>query len=369
MEIKAMEITQVAEGEKIHLYLAVMSAEMLSERAKPDAFDAGTNPKGYQRRASDHRVSAIATYVSSHEGLLPTAVLLNVREGAEFEREGGNGTPVGTLRIPDEETLWIVDGQHRIAGIKASRERSGTDADYELPVVITTGIPRQDEMRLFHIVNSRAKSVPTDLAAELLRQAVLSGGRSDTVHSGRLSERDFRKAVGAQVGRHLNSTAGPWFGKIRLPNEARDVRQKPLQLNAIASSLEPVLRERFVASQAEREVKDQWPTISGWVHAYWSALERLMPEAFSNIEGHSVQRTAGVYAFHLLLPDVLDRCRERGSYSIDTMVSILKPLGIWVESRTWHREDGDPLTKSTGMATIRVLTENMRNELQPLNIE
>jgi DGQHR domain-containing protein len=263
----------------------------------------------------------------------------------------------------------VVDGQHRIAGIHEAYDKSGSELEYDVPVVATLGIQREDEMRLFHIVNSKAKSVPTDLAAELLRQAILSRGRSKTVHTGKLSEKDFRKAVGAQVARHLNSSPGPWAGKIRLPNEERDVKRKPMQLNAIASSLEPLLRDRFITSQTEREVNEQWPTLSGWVYNYWSALQVLMPEAFNSIEEYTLQRTAGLYAFHMTLPDVLDRCRARNSFTVETMVDILKPLGPWVESGTWHREYGDPITRSTGMASIRVLAEEMRKGLAPLAVD
>jgi hypothetical protein len=51
------------------------------------------------------------------------------------------------------------------------------------------------------------------------------------------------------------------------------------------------------------------------------------------------------------------------------MVKILEPLGQWVTSGTWHREFGDPITRSTGMASIRVLAEELRKELPPLQIQ
>jgi DGQHR domain-containing protein len=302
--------------------------------------------------------------------MLPTAILVNVREEVSFEPEGDivDAIRYGRLSIPEESSLWVVDGQHRMAGIQEAYDRFGTELDYDVPVVITAGIAEYDEMRLFHIVNSKAKSVPTDLAAELLRQAVLDRGRKGTVHAGRLSEKDFRKAAGAHIGRYLNMTPGPWQGKIRLPNEPRDVKRKPLQLNAVASSLDPALRDRFIYSQLERETDDGWPTLSSWVFSFWSALAQLMPEAFESIEEYTAQRTAGLYSFHLILPDVLDRCRERGSFTVGTMEETLKSLGVWVESGTWHREYGDPFTRSTGMASIRVLAEEMRKALLPLEV-
>ena len=49
------------------------------------------------------------------------------------------------------------------------------------PVVFTVGLDLNDEMRMFHIVNSKVKSVPTDLAAELLRQAIEKEGKQFVV--------------------------------------------------------------------------------------------------------------------------------------------------------------------------------------------
>ncbi len=47
-----------------------------------------------------------------------------------------------------------------------------------------------------------------------------------------------------------------------------------------------------------------------------------------------------------------------------------RPRGLdnpkWVDSKTWHSKDGDPATRSTGMASIRMLAEEIRHSLPPM---
>jgi DGQHR domain-containing protein len=366
---EVMRFSQRMGGEDVDLYVSPLPVAAILERFDVDVYDPGKNPSGYQRRPVEYRFREIARYVQDHEGLLPTAILVNLREGVKFEpyRDGDN---VGLLKIPEKARLWVVDGQHRVYGLREAEHRlklSDPDAElaYDVPVVFTVGLNKLQEMRLFHVVNSKAKSVPTDLAARLLFEAIRAEGKA-FVHGGKGSEKDYRKAVGTRVAYHLNGTPGPWQGRIRLPNEPASRKKKPLQVNAIASSLEPALRDNYLRTIYEPETDKEWPTLCGLVFTYWQALSELMPQAFADIENHSVQRTGGAYAFHEILPDVLYRCRENGDFSVKGFKSVLSNLGRWVTDQTWHTEHGEPLTRSTGMSAIRALADMMRAELPPL---
>ncbi|MDR7400422.1 MAG: DGQHR domain-containing protein [Armatimonadota bacterium] len=366
---EVIRFTQLVEGQPTELYVTALPASVALGLFDVDVYDPGTNPEGYQRRPAESRFVRIARYVLRQEGLLPTAILVNVREPAEFQPHADGN--VGLLKVPAGARLWVVDGQHRLYGLKRAQEDLRTsdpeaELEYDVPVVFTVGLDKYDEMRLFHIVNSQAKSVPTDLAAELLFRAVREEGK-EFVHGKKGSEKDFRKAVGTAVARHLNSAPGPWQGKIRLPNERADRRQKPLQLNAVASSLEPALKDPGLRTyyESREEFEKEWPKLRGLVFTYWRALSELMPEAFADIENHSVQRTAGTYAFHMILPDVVYRCRERGDLSVEGFKAVLRHLDKWVQSETWHTKTGDPLTRSTGMSAIRELVDEMRDLLPP----
>jgi hypothetical protein len=93
-----------------------------------------------------------------------------------------------------------------------------------------------------------------------------------------------------------------------------------------------------------------------------------MPEAFADIQSHSVQRTSGTYTFNLILPNVMELCNDRGDYSVKTFKEFLSSLGKWVESETWSTELGDVLTKSTGMSSLRALADKMLEQLPKVSL-
>lgn len=114
-----------------------------------------------KRAPIEYRVREVARYVERHEGMLPTAILVNIRDGARFDSEGdGRGNAEtsggsGTLgrRRP-------APAQRTRGSCRAFRECVSPDSPlgYDVPVVFAVGLDRHEEMRLFHIVNSKTKS-------------------------------------------------------------------------------------------------------------------------------------------------------------------------------------------------------------------
>lgn len=373
ISVKAIRIRQMKHGKPAFLYVAGIQEHILRMKGKVDLYEFGTG-KGYQRVTPEKRGGEISRFILQHEGILPTAILVNIRsDDAKFTPDNGvDGTDVvtGTLEVPEDDPWWIVDGQNRLKGLhKAAEEKektlgAGAKLNYDLPVVFTLSLDEMEEMRMFFVVNSSAKSVPTDLTAKLIQQAIQSEGL-DYLHSGKGGEKELRKAAGAAIAEFLNGDEdGPWEGKIRLPNESASRKAKPLQLNAVASSLEPFLKTSLAQQYLRGEVGESWPTLCQLVSNYWSALADLMPEAFDDIETHSIQRTSGTYSFNMILPEVMELCSQKQDYSVEALKGFLQNLGQWVDSTTWRTDDeGNLLTKSTGMSSLRALADKFVDAL------
>jgi DGQHR domain-containing protein len=359
--VTVQRFRQRFKGEPIDLYLAAVPAEEVIHRKRMDVRSVD-NPGGYQRRPEGHRLIAIANYVLRGEGLLPTALLVNIREGAWFE-ESPSGGDFGTLHFSDDQPWWVEDGQHRTLGVKeafdkAASARKPIDLGYDLPVVFCLNFNRTREMELFRIVNSKAKGVPTDLVASIVHDHVMQERAKDDPHV-RVTE--LRKAAGVAIGNYL-SDFEPWKGHIQEVNEPKDLINKPMQANTFASTLMPVLRDRWVKDRFLVNSKDpQFGELSKLVLTYWRVLAELMPEAFDDIAHHSIQRPIGVYSFHELLLDVMDECRMENNWRPDSIKRKLERLAEWVDSPTWHRENGADIIKGSGnRAAIRIVVERMR---------
>ncbi len=358
--ITVQRFRQMHKKEPVDLYLAAVPAVEVIKRKKIDV-QSVDNPSGYQRVPEHSRIRAISRYVRNGEGMLPTALLVNIRGGASFEPIEGD---IGRLHFNDSEPWWIEDGQHRTLGVDDAIQtlasgRKPTELGYDLPVVFCLGFNQREEMDLFQIVNSKAKSVPTDLVASIIFNRVTE--ERDKDEPGKISVVELRKAAGVAIGRYLSDRI-PWKGHIQGIGEAKDTTNKPMQANTFASTLLPVLRERYVHTRFLTNPKDpNWLELSKIVQSYWVTLAELMPEAFDDIAHYSVQRPIGVYAFHELLPEVMDACRMENDWSQASIKAKLQKLEEWVESATWHRETGEDIVKGSGnRAAIRVVVDRMR---------
>jgi hypothetical protein len=109
--------------------------------------------------------------------------------------------------------FFAVDGPHRILALqKVISEPNGDDwLSFQIPFVCMLGGNEDEEMDQFYIVNSKAKSVRTDLAYELLKERA---DRDGTVYQA-LVERGRRQAGG-------DSAAFAVHGRVDAGGEVTD---------------------------------------------------------------------------------------------------------------------------------------------------
>jgi len=144
-----------------------------------------------------------------------------IRKVGEFEYE-----------IPDEVTLWIVDGQHRLKGLEIIGEHNPNLLELEIPVVIIAlkgdnpEDARYKEAVQFLIINRTQKGVRADLAERiLLRVAQMEGTErvfrhiSDQTLPSSLTRDMIWKPRAVRLTDILNQRQdSPLRGKIKLPN-------------------------------------------------------------------------------------------------------------------------------------------------------
>jgi DGQHR domain-containing protein len=364
-KVKALRIGQkaVQQEKPLSIYLTALPAKMILDNGEVDTWRPD-NPEGYQRPLVSTRLRDVAHYVTDEEGVLPTSVLICVRDAdsVRFEVEGPiNGAgDWGNLIFSEGAKLWVIDGQHRLYGIKQALEAGATALeDYPIPVSIFAGIDRFQEMRHFYLVNTRQKGVPTDVVDLHLAQMREQLGLDMRELTGRLAtvqDREYRRARAVKVTRLLGEMPGPWQGAIRLPGEkpAPNYRQR---LHAVVASLEPVLREQYTGAIPDDD-------LAILVSNYWTALSTVWPEAFEGPDEYQVLHTPGLYSLHMVFPDVIARCRDDRDFSKAKMKEIVSATGIATEF--WHKERGDRMVIGTGMGSIRKLAEYIRERFPKL---
>ncbi len=105
------------------------------------------------------RAKKLADYIvkgqDSKDAFLPTSVFLATDKTIEFN-ESDNTIEIDTVLIGP---FSVVDGQHRLEGLKLAAEKDPRVLDFETPVNIAVDLKKIAQMCHFLIVNTTQKSV------------------------------------------------------------------------------------------------------------------------------------------------------------------------------------------------------------------
>ncbi|OGO46577.1 MAG: hypothetical protein A2W34_01835 [Chloroflexi bacterium RBG_16_64_32] len=340
----------------VSLYSAVLPFRDLRGRCRPDTYRYD-HRQGYQRPLTPSRLRHVSAYLREEEGMLPTSLLLCIRQPdhASFEPaeiDSVCGEP-GLLTIPAGVTMWLVDGQHRLFGLERALTKDKADwvADYPVPVTIIDGIDAYEEMRYFHVVNTRQKGVPTDVVDRHLLTMREAEGAALLEREG---ERSYLRGRATMFCDVLNSDpASPWYGTIIMPGEKRRPHHLVRQ-HGMVTSLDPMVRDAFVKRLTDEEA-------GKLLLNYWGAARDRWQSAFEEPQEYVIQKALGAGALHQILPDALEICRSADDFSREKMADILAEIGR--SAGFWHSERGHYMVRQSGARYVKALAEYLRSRL------
>jgi DGQHR domain-containing protein len=178
------------------------------------------NDKGYQRLLNIARAKKLADYIAkgqdSHDAFLPTSVFLATDKTIAFS-EQDHTIEFDTSVIGP---FSVVDGQHRLEGLKMAAHKDARVFDFEVPVNIGINLPAIHQMCHFLIVNTTQKSVDKSVEQRIIARLTEALDVDDlpslpkwilrTVETGEVD-----KAV--KYADYLNETPdSPWFEWLTL---------------------------------------------------------------------------------------------------------------------------------------------------------
>jgi DGQHR domain-containing protein len=278
--------------------------------------------KGYQRVLSAGRVDAIARYVQKGNAL-PTSILVTF-DDAKLNEDGTE------LTIPNTpEAGWIIDGQHRLAGIHKA------DIDMEVSVVAFLGLPIQQQVEQFIRVNREAKNVPSSLYIDLLKYIP---DKSDA---------DLARERAADIADSLRKDDdSPFSGKIAMIGSPKAGQ---ISLANFARKIAPLVQKH----RGKLQIYSATAQI-GIIKNYYKALAHVFPDIYDPKEGVSVFfKTVGFGGLMTALPTVFDLCmRDHNGFRVEDLVKTLKRVDDfnfeeWDELGTGNEAEktaGDNLT-------------------------
>jgi DGQHR domain-containing protein len=212
VRVKAIRVSQPI-GD---FYIGVIEASALVAISYADVRDMERTLDKYlgiQRRLSERRKNEIAEYVKTSDATFPTSVLLAVRgDVASWSEEDGILTLRQTESVPFGRIGKILDGQHRVAGL-----RDYTGPTFEVPVSIFVDADIADQANIFATVNLAQTKVNKSLVYDLF---------------------DYQKARSPQKTAHDIAVAfdehvdGPFYRRIKRLGYATAGRPKEMLTQA-----------------------------------------------------------------------------------------------------------------------------------------
>ncbi|MGB5787649.1 MAG: DGQHR domain-containing protein [Stenotrophomonas geniculata] len=262
---------------------------------------------GIQRKLDSKRVAEIGKFVESVDATFPTSIVLAVSgEFARYDPEDKvlnffekNEETGGEIKL--EDLAKILDGQHRVEGLRAATRRR-----FDVPISVFVDADIADQAYVFATVNLAQTKVNKSLVYDLLDYA--------RARSPQKSAHDIAVALD-------KFEAGPFHHMIKRLGTATPGRkpgQETLAQATFVGSLLPLISgaaedDRYALAKGRKVKIDEWPYEKTpfrqlWVNErdteiaqillnFFAAVVEKWPDAWKTREsGHVLPRTNGFRA-------------------------------------------------------------------------
>lgn len=212
-----------------------------------DKLEPNSPQSGYQRILNETRARRLSRHLheSNEEGYahLPTTVFLATDKPVNFDEDTHTLEFDQSLVCP----FSVVDGQHRIEGLRLAVSNDSELMDFQLPVTIATELDDTHQMYHFFIVNTTQVPVDSALRQQITRRFTDMQGVEELPYTPHWIRREValgRDAQALKVTEFLNDAPdSPLYGRIQMAND-------PVGRNKIkqASIVNVLKSEVFTAS-------------------------------------------------------------------------------------------------------------------------
>jgi DGQHR domain-containing protein len=276
------------------------------------------NDRGYQRVLNIARAKKLADYIikgqDNKDAFLPTSVFLATDKDIAFDDK--NHTIEFDIAVVGP--FSVVDGQHRLEGLKMASQKDGRVLDFEVPVNIAINLPTIAQMCHFLIVNSTQKSVDKSVEQRIIARLT---DALDIEDMPSLPKWILRTVERGEVERairyvdYLNEVDdSPWFEKIKMVNsDSGDgtINQR--------SFVKAIVKYVLTANNPISIVKDFDREKKIFLN-YWKAIKSNLDDG----DSETLYKYGGVELFCKFSIPFFVKLQDRGNFTVPTMEKLLR---------------------------------------------
>ena len=297
--------------------------------------------RGYQRVLNKNRAKKLADYLlkgqESQDAFLPTSILLATDK--HIEQDGSNNTI--TISLEEIGPFSVVDGQHRLEGLRMAAEKDERVLDLQVPINIAISLNTISQMCHFLIVNTTQKSVDKSVEQRIYARLTESVDVEDIPSLPKwirtiIDRGEVHKAL--KIVDYLNSEPeSPWRGRIAMANEAAKKETTVKQ-----GSFVTLINKHFLVASNPLEVLGDFDKEKKVFLNYWVAVCDILDDGVDSV----LFKYNGVALFCSFAIPFFGKLTQQGrSFTVETMKEQLQNCFDSMEgeyagvglSEWWHK--------------------------------
>ena len=283
--------------------------------------------QGMQRLLEEARTTRFRDdFTEAHnkgEALLPTSVFLATDGDIDFDETTSeivfDSSPNAGVCPFD-----VVDGQHRIEGLRRVAEQIDGEKLLDFPVatVIAAGLDEAERMLQFIVVNTKQEKVDEGVAQHIISRFTDLDGVTELPYlpgwlRRKIEQGDDRRALKLVI--KLNQTKNsPFCGRIQMADEEKTSAHTVNQKSFVNYLKKFVLTASHPLFSIANNSKKQFNLLNN----FWSAVVRVSVGDYE--ERTSVFTASGIEFFLLIFGAVLNQLAKRGDYTVDDFEKCLR---------------------------------------------
>lgn len=250
-----------------------------------------------QRILSLRRIGKIKEYTRKI-GLYPSCIILNWIDETDRPTFTNSMLTLST----ESQSAQIIDGQHRIAGIREAIKDEPSLAHLQLPVALYMLMNTQKCADIFLSINTEQKPVPRSLVFDLYGLA-----SSYIADPGSVRAKDIAQVLHEDM-------ESPYFDCIKFPGAPR--RRGGIALSTVVTALKPLVEPNGVFEQVPiRNLADQAKATQN----FFLALASLNESHWQSRDNAFMYAAGFAGAVDFFRQRIIDYCRGKRSFEVETI--------------------------------------------------
>ena len=276
------------------------------------------NDSGYQRLLNTARAKRLADYIvegqDGKDAFLPTSVFLATDKFIPYDDERHSIT----INVGEVGPFGVVDGQHRLEGLRIAAARDERVLEFDVAVNIAIALPKIHQMCHFLIVNTTQKSVEAGVEQRIIARLTdaIDVEEMPTLPKWirkRVELGDVAQAV--RLVDYLNQMEdSPWKGKVIMANATREgatINQK--------SFVKAIVKYVLTANNPLNAFRDFDKQKRIFLN-YWKAVATVLDDGNSAV----LYKYNGVELFCKFSIPFFMKLQVNGNFTVSAQTDLLK---------------------------------------------